>query len=205
LARKLIGFILRHGETVLNADNRFRGLSNPSLDENGEKQAKAASKFLKGTPIKRIICSPFYRAHTTAKEVASNLGLDISQDGALFPLDVGFMTGEDKDKYRAILQFFVNNPHLEIPDGESLDDFEDRMAEFFSRELKAAEKEMTLFVCHTSNIIALNNLIAGNRAIEPEMGDSVEPGGIMAIYGNNDEYATEVVFGGDKHSELGVS
>ena len=208
MPRELIALLLRHGETELNAEDCFRGMSNPPLDDEGVKQAERAATFLKGTPIKRIVSSPLLRAYQTAHIVGDAIGMgeQIEQTGGMFPLNVGFMAGRPKEDYNPILEFYVNNPKLVIPDGESIDMFETRMQQFYTNKLKEAENiGLTLFIGHTSNIVAMNNLIAGNKDLAPELGESVGPGGIMGIYGFKDEYTIEVVFGKPRESDIGIS
>lgn len=39
-------YLVRHGETALNADGRLRGLADPELNETGEAQARAVALAL---------------------------------------------------------------------------------------------------------------------------------------------------------------
>src|SRR5258707_13794854 len=64
---------LRHGETALNADNKYRGWSTAPLDESGKAQIVKAAAFLKDKGITRIFSSDLVRARESAALVAVEL------------------------------------------------------------------------------------------------------------------------------------
>ena len=202
----LIGFILRHGETALNATNCFRGWSPVPLDDKGIQQAHAAAKFLKSAALKAVISSPLPRAVTTAEIAASMHGLYVQQTGGLLPWHVGMFGGLDRDQNNPALRLFVHNPYIVIPGGESLEDFEQRQFAFWKEHLaRARTTGLTLFVAHTSNCVALVNFSEGNEEVEPELGDSVQPGGVEAIYWTGTRHRVEPVFGGEEEAKFGGS
>lgn len=204
--QSLIGFILRHGETILNARDCYRGWSPVPLDDNGIQQAHAAAKFLKSARLKQIISSPLPRARTTAEITASAHGLYVQQDGGLLPWHVGMFGGLDRDLNNPALRLFVNSPYVVIPGGESLEDFEQRMFAFWKEGLANARATgLTLWVAHTSNCVALVNFSEGNESVEPELGDSVQPGGVEAIYWDGTRYWVEAIFGGEDEAVFGGS
>ena len=65
-ARRLL--LLRHGETVYNADKRMQGQIDTDLSEAGYAQAKAVAAHLgeRERDIRRIVSSDLKRAHLTA-------------------------------------------------------------------------------------------------------------------------------------------
>ena len=66
--KKMVAVIQRHGYTVLNETNAYRGRQDPPLDAEGLKQAEAAAENLKEEKVKleRIVSSPMLRACQTA-------------------------------------------------------------------------------------------------------------------------------------------
>jgi broad specificity phosphatase PhoE len=202
--KTLVGILQRHGDTDTNEKNQFRSRLDPPLNEKGFSQAEQASdniirdKF----EIKRIISSPLLRAMQTADIFSEKLGLPVSQDRGLLCWALGFLSGRDKDDYSDILDYYVDNPHKVIPEGESLDDLEQRTFEFFNEHLK---NELTLFVTHTSNIITVENLVNGNREGRPESGESsVDTGGTVGVYvDDSGKYSTEILFGNEKEAQYG--
>ena len=51
-------FVMRHGETVWNANGITQGRSNNRLSKNGKIQAEMTAEKLKTTKIDLIVCSP---------------------------------------------------------------------------------------------------------------------------------------------------
>ncbi len=202
----LVGLILRHGSTLLNETDCYRGWSHVPLSDEGIQQAHAAAKYLQKAPIKQIISSPLPRAKTTAEIVAAKHSLYVHQDGSLLPWHVGVFGGLDRDQNNDALRLFVHSPYVCIPGGESLEDFEQRQFAFWKEALANARTTgLTLFVAHTSNCVALVNCTEGNENVEPEIGHSVEPGGIEAIYWDGTRYRVEPIFGGEENAVFGGS
>lgn len=195
--RTLIALICRHGETELNAGNCFRGWLDVPLDENGERQARDTAAFLKQNyDVKHIFASPLFRAVTTAETFAKLANLSVAQDRGLLPWHVGTFSGQPKKQYMPALKLFVQSPEVTMPNGESLQDFEDRAYAFYREKFQnAAKLGLMAFFAHTSNVTVLENLISGVRTGEPESGETVKPGGICAIYRDGEKYSVEPVFG----------
>lgn len=202
--KKLVGLCVRHGSTDLNEDNKFRGRLDPPLDAKGLAQAKKAAKNIAAEHkdfVKRIVSSPMLRAMQTADQISEELGLEVIQDRSLISWALGFLTGKDRDDYKPVLDLYIDKPLMKIPDGESLDDLETRIEEFFDKELRT---EGTVYCTHNSNLVCLDNLILGNKDGRPESSEtSVEPGGVIGIYVDSEgAYSTEVLFGVEKTAEF---
>jgi broad specificity phosphatase PhoE len=200
----MVGLIMRHGETGLNAENRYRSWSDPPLNDKGIQQAKAAAKFLEQFEIENIITSPLLRAFVTGDIVS--MGKPIFQHRGLFPWRLGIFTGLPRDEHDQALRLFVENPEVAIPEGESLNDFEDRQFAFWDAALEIARKSgLTLYVAHTSNTVSLLNFTEDDKHIEPERGDAVKPGGIAAIYWDGKGHRVDVIFGKEEVAVFGGS
>ena len=207
LDKKLIACVQRHGSTNLNEGNKFRARLDPPLDEKGLRQAEDAANSLKkkGIELKRIVSSPLLRAVQTADAFAEIYDLEVEQDRGIISWALGFLSGKDKDEYADILDFYVENPKKAPPDGESLDDFEQRNFEFFDKELRKDDK-LTLYVTHNSNCVALNKMIDEEFTGKAESDDvSVKPGGTLGVYVDDDgKYSVEILFGEEKAAEFGT-
>jgi broad specificity phosphatase PhoE len=205
--KKLIAIVQRHGSTTLNEDNKFRARIDPPLDSKGKKQAEDAAENLKdkGIELKRIVSSPLLRAVQTADAFAELYDLDVEQDRGLISWALGFLGGKDKDEYADILDLYVENPTKVPPDGESLDDFEQRNFEFFDKELRKEDK-LTLYVSHNSNCVALNKMIDEEFTGKAESDDvSVKPGGTLGVYLEDDgTYSVDILFGKEKEASFGT-
>ena len=91
-------FLLRHGQSYFNLHfNRTRtdpGIEDPELTPIGIEQARAAASALAGTPLTRIIVSPYTRALQTAQPFlrthdASVVIMHEVRERAAFTCDVG--------------------------------------------------------------------------------------------------------------------
>ena len=202
--KTLVALVQRHGSTALNEDNKFRARMDPPLDDQGIKQAQDAAENLRemGINPERIVSSPMLRAVQTADEFSEEFDLDVEQDRAIISWDLGMLSGKDREPYSPILELYVDNPKLCIPDGEPLEELEDRTFEYFEGELK--KDKLTVYITHNSNIVTLESLIAGDKVGRPESAEtSVQPGGTLAIYvDGSGKYSTEVIFGSEKKAVL---
>jgi broad specificity phosphatase PhoE len=201
---RLVGLILRHGTTVLNENGAFRSWLDVPLAEEGKQQAEEAAKFLKQYPIKHVITSPLLRAFVTA-DICSQ-GNFVYQSRGLFPWRLGIFSGLPRAEHQEALRLFVRSPDVCIPGGESLSDFESRQFAFWNAALKMARMEgLTLYVAHTSNVVALENFASDEDRGEPEDSESVKPGGVAAIYWDGKQHSVEPVFGTAEVAKFGGS
>ena len=90
-------FLVRHGQTALNAEGRLRGLANPPLDEIGIAEAHAVGEALASRGIVEVLCSPLDRAVTTARIIAERCGCEVEADPAFNDRDYGPWTGHVRD------------------------------------------------------------------------------------------------------------
>ena len=92
-ARRLL--LLRHGETVYNADKRMQGQLDTDLSEAGYAQAKAVAAHLgeRERDIRRIVSSDLKRAHLTAIAAGEVLDLPVEVDERLRETHLGVWQG----------------------------------------------------------------------------------------------------------------
>ncbi|HEV7813466.1 MAG TPA: histidine phosphatase family protein [Janthinobacterium sp.] len=75
--------LIRHGETVSNAERRLQGHIDSALNEQGRRQAAALGLALAGAPLAAVIASDLQRARDTALAVAAPHGLTVQADEQL--------------------------------------------------------------------------------------------------------------------------
>lgn len=207
MSGKLVALIARHGQTVGNLQNLFRSWRDYPLDDTGISQAHKQAKYLAKAKIKRVVSSPLVRALHTAEIIASPHKLPVYQHRGLLPWNLGVFSGIDREENNDALRLFVENYGVKVPGGQSLEEFEGEKFLFFKNDLSLAhETGLTLYVSHTSVVIALVNCTDGARNAEPEMGgETVKPGGIAAIYWDGKRHKVEPVFGGEEEAVFGGS
>jgi broad specificity phosphatase PhoE len=202
---KLVALVLRHGDTILNETGCYRSWLDIPLSDSGIKQAEDATRFLSKFPIKRVMCSPLLRAFVTADIASKPHKLHVNQMRGLFPWRLGVFSGRSKKDNQPALKLFVQSRDIAIPDGESLNAFEDRQFAFFSASLGKGDQPLTLYVCHTSNVTALQNFTDEEARGEPEDADTVKPGGVLAVYWDGKQHRAEPVFGAAERAQFGGS
>lgn len=75
-------YLIRHGATILSAEDRFAGATDVDLSDEGRRQAEALAVRLSDDRITAVYCSPLKRTVETATIVARPQGLSpILRDG----------------------------------------------------------------------------------------------------------------------------
>ncbi len=80
-------YLVRHGQTYANAEQKFAGIWDVSLNEIGEAQARRASEKLNAVTFDKIYASDLKRAFNTAEAIAN--GADIEPTPAFRELNFG--------------------------------------------------------------------------------------------------------------------
>jgi len=76
-------FLVRHGETALNAAGVLRGQLDIPLNATGEAEAAALGEVFRGVPLSAVVSSPLKRAFDTARPVAAASGAILTIDDRL--------------------------------------------------------------------------------------------------------------------------
>ena len=86
-------YLVRHGETVDNANQIMQGQTQGELNENGIRQAQELSEDWKDRPIDVVIASDLRRSIDTARIIAEPHGLGVVTTPLLRERDWGDFTG----------------------------------------------------------------------------------------------------------------
>lgn len=150
-------YLIRHGETSWNKDNRIQGWTDISLSEYGLKQAKVLAETLKKIPIRAVYSSDLLRAYQTAQAYENMTGHHAILDPKLREIHFGSWEGktwqeiidENKDEYASGL---YDDPNNRIHQGESMNMFKKRASShFFEIVNQHPEGDVVLFT-HGGNI-----------------------------------------------------
>jgi phosphoserine phosphatase len=118
--------LVRHGQTMWNAERRFQGSSDVPLSPRGLEQARALGVALRGYRLAAAYVSPFRRAVETAEVALEGTGVPLVPLPELRELSLGEwegctveeISGQAGDPYRA----WLLAPHdCPPPGGEPLD------------------------------------------------------------------------------------
>ena len=95
-------FILRHGESVWNRENRVQGSNDPGLSEKGKRQANSAGKWLKKEKIRIIYSSNLKRCAQTARIIARRTGAKIKFEPDIQEIILGVWQGKTIDEVKRL-------------------------------------------------------------------------------------------------------
>lgn len=131
-------WVVRHGQTVFNLENRWQGWADSPLTAEGERQALEAARRLSGVDFQHLIVSPLGRAQQTMDLMVQELKLEhlpLEKDERIKERGVGVLSGVlTKDMaslFPAEMKMRLEDPLNWHPeDGESSWAFIHRVREF---------------------------------------------------------------------------
>jgi broad specificity phosphatase PhoE len=146
--------LVRHAQTELNAQRRFRGHIDVDLDSSGLAQAAQLAAYLpRVATIEHVYAGPLRRTTQTAIPIAEEFNAAFYEEPRLIDLDFGEWAGQPVDeiaeKYAEAYELFVQgNTSFEIPGGELIDSAAARFEEFLREALAYHAGETVAFVTH---------------------------------------------------------
>ncbi len=157
--------LVRHGESLWNAQGIWTGLTNIPLSEKGKIEATAAAEKIKNLPIDEMFTSVLSRAIDTGTIIIDHIGksgIPITQDKAINERDYGDFTGKNKweiQKQVGEKQFQVirRSWNFQIPNGESLKQVYERVVPYYEKTILPKLKSGTniLVSAHGNSLRAL--------------------------------------------------
>ena len=124
-------FLVRHGQTQANREQRVQGRSDPPLDETGRLQAQRLADRLRSVPVRAVYSSPLRRALQTADAIAAPHALPVTVEPGLIEMDVGALDGlsyaEMREQYGQFLKMWRHDAGaVRMPGGENLREVRER-------------------------------------------------------------------------------
>lgn len=147
--------LVRHGQTVWNREERFRGQADVELDEFGLKQAEATGRYLAARwPAVAVYASPMSRVMRTAEGIARAQGLTVHPLEGLLDINFGEWQGRLADEvaqhYPDLYQTWLEAPHtVHFPGGEKLDDVRSRVVAALDEVITHHLGQTVALVSHT--------------------------------------------------------
>lgn len=150
-------YLLRHGETLWNADgNRYCGVTDIGLTDRGIQQAHSVVNVLKSISFDAIYSSPLQRALHTARIASGQLNEDIRIDGRLIEANFGEWEGKTKEEFIAdkpdVWANWCQNPEQTRAggNGETALEVINRVADFFQEVKQKYPSGTILVVAHNA-------------------------------------------------------
>ena len=142
-------YIIRHGETDLNAKSVMQGWVDPPINQSGRELAAMTGQAMKDIRFDRCISSPLSRARETAEIVLRESGneIPITTDDRLREMSCGDIEEKSITEMGDAARLFFVDPFRfpGFPNGETIQDLCSRTQEFF-RELTAVDDGKTYLI-----------------------------------------------------------
>jgi probable phosphoglycerate mutase len=114
-------FIVRHGATVLSAEDRFAGVTDVELSEEGREQARRLADRLGGEKIAAVYASPLGRTVETARILAAPHDLQVQTCDGFREISHGHWEGmkrrEVEEKFPEEMAEWEKDPYTFAPEG----------------------------------------------------------------------------------------
>lgn len=148
-------WLIRHGETDWNVEQRLQGWRDIPLNEVGKKQAQSIRHFLDSQALEfdAILSSDLQRAVQTAQIIFPETTPPLIQYPQLRERNYDIYEGEPWKKLLQLVdqpapEINLRDPNLLIPNGESLIDFHDRIVHIFNTIAKERPNQCLAVIAH---------------------------------------------------------
>ena len=160
-------FLVRHGQTEWNQQNRLQGHKNSPLTKDGEVQASQIRNYLSQYEIHRGYVSPLQRAQDTIDIILKDRKIEIIKFYKLKEINLGPWEGRTKEETKILHpveyeHFWNSQAQFSLPGAETYQHLQDRMVQGLS-EIFLKEKNKNILV--VSHWIAIKTALAYYAAI----------------------------------------
>jgi len=168
-------FLIRHGETTGDIENRYGGSYDDHLTKKGREQLQKTAQRLVGKGIEIIFHSPLIRARESAEIITSAIGSELKEVVGLQERHYGVLTGlTEKEALEKCPEAVVTHtdPLNTDPEGETFEDFNTRVVTAFEW-IKNEPYQTIAIVAHGGS---LKRILTYLHAPIP---DSIGDGGVI--------------------------
>lgn len=158
--------LIRHGQTLWNAEQRYQGQADVPLNELGRRQAEALARRLAGETIHVVYASDLQRAVDTAAPLAASHRLGIITDARLRELSFGEWEGctfeEIRQREPARYQAWLRTPEqFSAPGGETGAQLRERMQAWLEEVRSQHDEQTAVVVAHGGSLMTLLQITLG--------------------------------------------
>lgn len=158
-------FLVRHGQSKWNLENRFTGWKNIDLTPDGENEAAKAGRLLGSEQVDVAFTSALIRAQRTLTIILDEIDradTPVFKDEALNERSYGSLAGLNKaetaEKYGAEqVHIWRRSYDIAPPEGESLKDTYDRVIPYYEKNIRPQleQGKNVLVVAHGNSLRSL--------------------------------------------------
>lgn len=187
-------WFIRHGYTEWNRSRRYQGHSDLELLSGEEAALAQLPAELADIPFSKAYCSDLLRCRETLTRIRPDLASVACYDARLRELNFGDWEGKTYEELKHLKAYrsWIDDPSSYMPPGgESWEQFESRIAEFYRElrknmpdaylnEAEASLQAPVLIVTHGGVISLLAGILAGGREFhDPDF--KIAPGEILRM------------------------
>jgi alpha-ribazole phosphatase len=184
-------FLIRHGETDWNVQQRYQGQADIRLNAKGREHARIVAGYLTDKNIEAVYSSDLARTRETAEIISRVINLEVGLDSRLREMDFGRWEGktfneiylQDREEFN---NWFNHPVDYIIPGGESFGSLVDRAGEAI-KEIYGRHEGNIAVVTHGGVIKAIlyHWQLIGAKEL---WGGGTTPGSIAILDVDNKEY-----------------
>jgi broad specificity phosphatase PhoE len=167
-------YLVRHGETDWNREQRLQGTRDVPLNEAGVAQAHELADYFTALPIACVVTSPLVRASETAAFLADACACPLHVDARLSEIDHGSWSGmtlpDIGQRFPALVDHEQLRPEaFDTSGGERLPDVYRRVSDVLADLLSQNEGKTVLVVGHGITLALMSCAASGvDPALFPE-------------------------------------
>ena len=184
---------------IFNKKNDFRGDLDVSINAEGQKQAEQLVPFFANRSFSAIYRSSRKRTKQTLEPLLKVKGMKAKVLKDIDSLDTGELAGKPKSKKNLkLLKWYRNHPDEQIPGGEKVQDFRNRVDPKIMSIIHKGESgsKPTAACVHGSIIKEIS------RLLHDDMDHArVEPGGVVGIFKSPSGYEAKALYRESKEPE----
>ena len=164
--------IVRHGETEWNVLLKLQGQLDSELTPLGLDQARAAARILQYRKFDKLIVSDLPRVINTTKEINAYHNLELNLEPGLRERNFGIMESMTRDQVKVKFPetyegYMTRNPEYQVPEGESLIQFYNRVINTYDKIAVENEGLSVLTVAHGGVLDCIIRRVFNMKLDEP--------------------------------------
>jgi broad specificity phosphatase PhoE len=144
--------LIRHGESIANAEGRLQGHLDVLLSDRGRRQADCLGEKLAPLGVEALYSSPLRRAAETAEIIGARLGLPVQEREPLMERNVGVLEGLTRDeiiaKFPRYMPARTELRQIEIEGFEQDEAFASRVRDILGSIIEAHAGQTVAVVTH---------------------------------------------------------
>jgi probable phosphoglycerate mutase len=180
-------YFIRHGQTDWNAQRRWQGQTDITLNEEGRQQARALAGWLANAPLDRVMSSDLSRAYETAQLATAPHALPIEIDPRWREFNGGQIEGKAWDELEREMPEVVHGLSTDwfdyvMPGGESRRQLQARAASVFAEVLADGRGQHIAIFSHGATLrVLMVHLFPELYIADPKLSPTFENTAVMIV------------------------